>query len=258
MMHTITNKEISSTFRACNCSIAGSRSLQCHNKSGECACKLHTTGKKCSTCVNGTFSLEKFNPTGCLPCFCFNRSKLCSSADGYVLKQITKSNLTIPLNGKVEIPRKFKGFHLNSYVRIFQVNFTQTVNVSGVELKILGVRHNATLKLGTKDCLSMEQNNYCVLLHEENSNERLTANQMQSVLSDIKHAFLTINGLKNATSVGVSMGTAIQGRHGKVAGHVEKCLCPTPYEDMSCQNCREGNHRRFLFLPNIDELMPST
>ncbi|XP_046845444.1 laminin subunit gamma-1-like [Xenia sp. Carnegie-2017] len=93
----------------------------------------------------------------------------------------------------------------------------------------------------------MEQNNYCVLLHEENSNERLTANQMQSVLSDIKYAFLTINGLKNATSVGVSMGTAIQGRHGKVAGHVEKCLCPTPYEDMSCQNCREGYTRE---VPN--------
>ena len=231
-------------FRACNCNTAGSRSLQCHHSSGECPCKNHATGMKCSQCMLGTFSLEEANPSGCIPCFCFNRSRQCSAARRYSHSLITQNNLTIPSHGYSRLSRSFNGYHLYSYVRIFQVNFTGTLNISQILLHLKGVFQNASFTLNTTQCPTPERGRYCVILHEKYAQENLSPNQMQSILADINEASVSITGdLGNGTELSVVMGTAIRSRHGNLASHVEQCECPSRYRELSCQNCNTGNPR---------------
>jgi hypothetical protein len=202
---------------------------------------------KCSQCINGTFSLEKANPSGCIPCFCFNRSKECSAASDYSLSQIKQSNLSIPTHGYARLSTEFEDFQLYSYVRVFEVNLTVAVNITNIELRLKGLDYNATFRLTSTQCHTQEVGRYCVILHEKYAQEKLTANQMQSVLADVNEASVNISGdLGNGTEINVAMGTAIPGRRGNQASHVERCECPGHYKELSCQNCNTGNPRTFL------------
>lgn len=194
----------------------------------------------------GTFSLEEENPSGCIPCFCFNRSRQCSIASRYNHSQIKHNNLTIPAHGYARLSRSFHGYHLYSYVRSFEVNFTGGLNISQIQLHLKGVFHNASFTLNTTQCPTPERGRYCVILHEKYVQEDLSANQMQSILADINEASVSISGdLGNGTELSVAMGTAIRSRHGNLASHVEQCECPSHYRELSCQNCNTGNRRMF-------------
>ncbi len=121
-----------------------------------------------------------------------------------------------------------------------------TLNITQVELHLKGL-HNASFRLNTTQCDPLQDTRYCVVLHEKYTQEYLTANQMQAILADVHEASLNISGdLGNGTEISVAMGTAIDGRHGNQAGHVEKCECPGHYTKLSCQNCNTGNPTIFL------------
>ena len=47
--------EIGKDCLACDCSSAGSKSLQCHQKTGECECHKNFAGKKCDRCKDGYY-----------------------------------------------------------------------------------------------------------------------------------------------------------------------------------------------------------
>lgn len=65
---------------ACNCSPAGSVSLQC-DAEGRCVCRPGVTGERCDICRPGYHSL---GPGGCRPCDCDPRGSVgvCSDKDG--------------------------------------------------------------------------------------------------------------------------------------------------------------------------------
>ena len=127
---------------------------------------------------------------------------------------------------------------------MFEVNFTETFNISLIQLHLKGVFNNATLTLNKTHCSTQELGRYCVILHEKYAEEILSPNQMQSILADINEASVSISGdLGNGTELSVTMGTAIQSRYGNRASHVEKCECPSHYRELSCQDCNAGNSR---------------
>ena len=204
---------------------------------------------KCSKCMNGTFSLEKDNPKGCIPCFCFNRSKKCSASRRYVQSQI-EQNLTIPSHGSIRLSQEFQGYQLNSYVRTFEVNLRRPFNITKIQLDIKGVENyslNASFILRSSHCQRNETGRYCVVLHEKYTQEYLTTNQIQSILAHVTRMTIIISGDQgNGTEIQVAMGTAILGRHGKPASHVEKCECPGNYYKLSCQDCITGNTNFFI------------
>ena len=69
---------------ACSCSPSGSVSAECNAASGQCQCKLLTTGSRnCAECTAGSFNLQLTNPLGCQPCFCSGHTSQCSSATGF-------------------------------------------------------------------------------------------------------------------------------------------------------------------------------
>ena len=158
------------------------------------------------------------------------------------MSHITQSNLAIPAHGNAKLSRKFQGYRLYSYVRVFEVNLTTISNDSEVELHLRGLKHNASFRLTSTQCDGDHSDRYCVVLHEAYAKEDLTANQMQSILADVEEAALDIRGdLGNGTQISVAMESATSGGDGNHAGHVERCECPGHYKELSCQNCNTGN-----------------
>lgn len=162
------------------------------------------------------------------------------------MSEIRQNNLTLPSHGYVKMSRSFLGYHLHSYVRMFEINLTATKNITEIKLILQGLNHNATLRLTSAQCISQGGGRHCVILHEKYTQENLTANQMQSLLADVNEANLRLSGdLGNETLIDVVMGTAVSGRQGDEASHVERCECPGHYKDLSCQNCNAGNPNIF-------------
>ena len=125
---------------------------------------------------------------------------------------------------------------------MFEVNLTTISNVTEMVLQLQGVEHNASFRLTTTQCDTQQKDKYCVVLHEAYTQEKLAANQLQSILADVNEAALNIrSSFGNDTEVGVAMGTAIVSDHGNEAAHVERCECPGHFKDLSCQNCNTGN-----------------
>ena len=178
------------------------------------------------------------------------------------MSEIKQSNLTIPAHGYVKLSRKFQGYQLHSYVRVFEVNLTMISNITEVELHLQGLEYNASFRLNTTQCDPQQADRYCVILHEGYTQEYLTANQMQSILADVKEATLNVRGsMGNGTDISVAMETAIDGDYGNPAGHVETCECPGHYKDLSCQNCNTGNRRlfyRIMFIVTMPISMKNT
>ena len=144
------------------------------------------------------------------------------------------------MTGFYRLSKRFQGYHLNSYVRKFEVNVTGTSNNTAIELHLKSWNYSVSFKLKPFDGKSF------VVLHEKNTVEKINTYQMQSILADVHEAAVNVSGdMGNDTKINVAMKTAIRATRvdhdGKDAKHVEQCECPKNYNGISCQTCSEGN-----------------
>ncbi|XP_058895005.1 usherin [Kogia breviceps] len=85
--------------KACDCSIAGSRSgTVCDARTGQCLCNPNVGGRRCSECLEGYFYLQQNSSFLCLPCNCdgtgtVNGSLLCDKSTGQCLCKVGVTGL---------------------------------------------------------------------------------------------------------------------------------------------------------------------
>lgn len=257
--------------RPCNCDAGGSSLLQCHNTTGLCTCKANAEGDKCERCKNGTYNSDPDNPDGCSPCFCFNRANECSSARGFV-KSYIRTNFTdnqhVNINKSPELTfshedqrltinflsgtsvtlvfnKAFSGFQLHSYGQLFKLitNNTSVESLKSdwnVTLKGKYNRQPQEAAFNLHSESSSSGITYYARLHERNSQQNLTAYQLQSILADIESVQVQGSFMTNGSlTVVIELVSATKGV-GQEVDYVENCTCSNNYTDLSCGFCNTG------------------
>ena len=242
---------------------------------GNCSCKQDTQGLNCDTCKAGFYGLESANENGCQSCFCFNKSRLCGVAEGFYALNIqsqfanqtdgwqfvNSSGLGITYSNtssgllfiasdifmvSLRAPLKFLGNKLTSYAQTLSIRFTSVTTLTNAAVRLaLFIRHSdrSSVSFRIPANMTSQQKVVTFRLQEAYTEERLSANRLQHILTSIADMTIQFN-TSRITNINVQSIQLISASNSiissQVANYVENCSCPVNFTGNSCENCAPG------------------
>ena len=242
---------------------------------GNCSCKRDTQGLKCDTCKAGFYGLESSNENGCQSCFCFNKSRQCGVAEGFYALNIqsqfvnqtdawqlvnssgmditysnTSSGLLFVASDtfmvSLRAPLKFLGNKLTSYAQTLSIRFIPVTTLTNSAVRLaLFIRHSdrSSVSFHLPSNLTSQQQVVTFRLQEAYTEEKLSANRLQHILTSIADMTIQFN-TSRITSITVQSIQLISASNSiissQVANYVENCSCPVNFTGNSCESCAPG------------------
>ncbi|KAJ7400530.1 hypothetical protein BTVI_104660 [Pitangus sulphuratus] len=230
--------------KACNCSNAGSASLQCNVLTGQCQCKIEFGGRDCSRCALGYRDYPD-----CVACDCDlsgTKAEMCNDTEGLCGCEEETGLCTCKLmayGGKLRYTVAFyalDGFGTSNFE-------PQILMKGGHTSKLVIYVDIPSPENGVRTDKEVEMKEDYWKYFNSVSDEPVSRSDFMSVLSNVEYILIKAaygQGLQQSRIANVSMEIAVKFEEmhlGRARAHlVEQCRCPAGYTGLSCQNCKDN------------------